>query len=355
MSATNQAAMKEKYIRIDKVSLDNCDFSKTILMLMVILQHSLNFWNKGWFIYEPQNKSVILSNISSFLSTIHVCTFTIISGYIFCYKMMNGDYKNIKIFVTKKIKRLLVPLLFVSVVWAIPIGYLFYKWDISTIFHKFILCESPSQLWFLLMLFEVSILARFTWRILKKNDIYSWAMVFSLWLIGKAGHGFSPNYYVIWTSCEYFLYFYLGITLRQKDYMTTFMFRYLLVWPILCLAFFCLANIVKQSTGLISKLSMMPINLLLTITAGISAFRLLTVIGNRINWHNKHFNNLSRHSMPMYLFHQQIVYFLIVMFDGINPYLHALLIFVFVVIISYFISYICMKNKITRILIGVNG
>ena len=57
--------------------------------------------------------------------------------------------------------------------------------------------------------------------------------------------------------------------------------------------------------------------------------------------------------MPMYLFHQQIIYFTIMIFNGrVNPYINSLLNFVIAIVLSFGISYFMMKFKVTRFLIG---
>ena len=57
--------------------------------------------------------------------------------------------------------------------------------------------------------------------------------------------------------------------------------------------------------------------------------------------------------MPMYLFHQQIIYFTIYWLNGkVNPYLHAGINFVAALVGSFIISSILMRWKVTRFLIG---
>lgn len=53
-----------------------------------------------------------------------------------------------------KSKRLLIPYVFVAFAWVIPSTYVLDKFTLKEIFMKYILCTSPSQLWFLWMLFD---------------------------------------------------------------------------------------------------------------------------------------------------------------------------------------------------------
>lgn len=57
--------------------------------------------------------------------------------------------------------------------------------------------------------------------------------------------------------------------------------------------------------------------------------------------------------MPIYLFHQQVIYVCIFLLNGlINPYIHAALNFIVAMIVSLLISIMTMKFKWTKFLIG---
>lgn len=63
--------------------------------------------------------------------------------------------------------------------------------------------------------------------------------------------------------------------------------------------------------------------------------------------------NLSKISMPIYLFHQQIIYFTIIFFNGrIYPLLNIFVNFFAAIFISNLLSSIMLKYKYTRLLIG---
>lgn len=60
--------------------------------------------------------------------------------------------------------------------------------------------------------------------------------------------------------------------------------------------------------------------------------------------------------MSIYLFHQQIIYFVILYSNGrINPYLNALLNFIVCSLLSLALSSALYQLKITRFLIGENN
>ena len=103
-----------------------------------------------------------------------------------------------------------------------------------------------------------------------------------------------------------------------------------------------------------SSILLIPIEFLLHIIGALMAFVVLQKLANRINWReSKRFSVLRKNSMPVYLFHQQVIYLFISLLNGvINPYLHAGINFIGAMVISLLISTSLMKFKRTRFLIG---
>ena len=106
-------------------SLCNCTFAKTVLMLLVILYHSCVFWTGTWWDTDPAFDSAGLKMIALWLNSFHIYGFTLISGYLFAYKVLKGGY---------------------NVSW-------------EKIVNAYFLCTFPEQLWFLWMLFGVFVIA----------------------------------------------------------------------------------------------------------------------------------------------------------------------------------------------------
>lgn len=92
----------------------------------------------------------------------------------------------------------------------------------------------------------------------------------------------------------------------------------------------------------------------LHIVGALMSFFVLQSIATNIKWKdNILFSFFSTKTMPVYLFHQQIIYFTIIWLNGkVNPYINATINFLVSVTISLVISSIFMKFKWTRRLIG---
>lgn len=117
---------------------------------------------------------------------------------------------------------------------------------------------------------------------------------------------------------------------------------------------FLLWQITNGKELLILKLANLIFYYSATVFGALMAFFFLQWLAEKIKWkNNKFFMNLSKHSMTIYLFHQQIIYFTIIWLNGkVNPYLHSFVNFVVALMLSFLISTLLMKFKVTRILIG---
>lgn len=155
-------------------SLENCTFVKTILMFAVIFYHSCLFLSDGWFPIKVVSKAPVLTGIADWLNSFHIYAFVLVSGFIFCYiKDEKGEYTKYRDYLWKKVKRLVIPAFFTTMVWVLPIGIAFYHYDISEVITRYILAQAPNQLWFLWMLFWVFVIS---WPLFK--------LVGSNWLLG---------------------------------------------------------------------------------------------------------------------------------------------------------------------------
>ena len=137
--------------------LENCRYVKTILMILVLVYHSCVFWAGGWIPgITVQIEARQIVEFAGWLSTFHIYGFTLVSGYLLYFlKYEKGKYSSLIPFVVNKAKRLLVPYVFVSAIWAIPFAMYYFHFDAVEVIKRYVLGTSPNQLWFLLMLFFV--------------------------------------------------------------------------------------------------------------------------------------------------------------------------------------------------------
>ena len=99
-----------------EMELRNCNFVKTVLMILVVLYHGRVFWTEGWFsVLSPDISCKALGVFSKWLNTFHIYGFTLASGYIYYHiRYEKGRYDRFIPFVLNKAKRLLIPYYFIN-------------------------------------------------------------------------------------------------------------------------------------------------------------------------------------------------------------------------------------------------
>lgn len=296
-----------------------------------------------------------------------LCVYTGFGVYICIQNEWGGGYQRYIPFLKNKAKRLLIPYAFVAVVWVVPISQYFNYFSIGDIFKQYVLCINPSQLWFLWMLFWIFALAWPLWKCLSGPPLKCILVSLIFYGIGLIGGVLIPNVFCIWTALQYVPFFCIGIQIwtqqKKKAQFTNQDNRHeVKLWidriPTMC---WILLDLILFYTYLLSRQEHIPIpgvtviiRFALNIVGSVMAFIVLQKIAVIVRWKNmKVFKKLSECSMPMYLFHQQIIYFTILLFNGrVNPYFNAVLNFLIAVALSMLISAILMKFKITRLLVG---
>lgn len=341
-------------VLVDKErELKNTSFVKTILMVLIVFYHSIIFLNGKWFTViniAPGNRCV--RYIIDWLNSFHIYAFTLVSGYLFFYvKYERKGYNSFIPFVVNKVKRLVIPYLFVTVVWAVPIYIFFFKPSLSTVIRRFVLGENPNQLWFLLMLFGVFVIA---WPL---SDLsvkkYSFWIPIIIFIIGKVAAHYFPNFFQIWTAFRYFLFFYIGFKIRQNwDKFINRISCWLYVLIDIFLFVMCLLGESKQ--GCIWSVLGVGLDVSLNIVGALMAWRVLQSLSNVFDWtESKIILFLNERSMIVYLFHQQIIYFVIFYLNGvINQYCIVISNFIVSITISLVIATILLKSNVTRFLTG---
>ena len=336
---------------VKQSNVDNCNFVKTILMIIIVIYHSIVFWTGNWFTANPIYSSNFLRDIALWLNSFHVYTFVMVSGYIYAHIRFNGGYERYISFIKVKIKRLLVPYVFVACTWVIPIQYAFFHYDVKIIVTNYVLGTNPNQLWFLLMLFDVFLIVWPLNNFLRKHNIIGIMVVGVTYLLGIVGDSILPNYFMIWTACGYIPFFWIGLEIYQ--YNLTFIYK-IPSWVLLIfqVCIFGICNSISTREEIIFKCIYLCLLLVLHAVGTIMAFAILQKAANKFK-NNKTILRLSRRSMIIYLYHQQIIYFFIAGLNGKTlPYANAIINFAGTMLITFIISTLLLKFKITRLLVG---
>ena len=126
-----------------------------------------------------------------------------------------------------------------------------------------------------------------------------------------------------------------------------------MVWIIASVLLYGLMQYLSGLDAVPFKLLTLGLAFATNIVGALMAFVVLQKAADKLNWSTPIFGFLSKRSMIIYLFHQQIIYFVIYSLNGLlNPYLHAVVNFVVALIASALIATLMMKFQATRFLIG---
>lgn len=218
---------------------------------------------------------------------------------------------------------------------------------------KYVLATAPSQLWFLVMLFAVFMMAWPLSGFFAKHDAAGAVLAVGLYGVGLLGGLVLPNVFSIWTACKYLVFFWLGFKLRQKG--TALLFRVpLMVWVAADMLLFAAAGWTSGMDGKLFTLLYLMLEFALHLVGAVMAFVVLQRLAVVSSWQDSRcFRFLERNMMPVYLFHQQMIYFVISFLNGIlNPYVHAAVNFTVAMCASLAVSELLRRSRRTRFLIG---
>lgn len=341
---------------MDNRRLNDVSNVKAIMMLSIIIYHCIAIWMPGgWFIVKTEERNVVLSCIAQWMNLIHIYVFTFASGYIYSVmRFERNHYNSFWIFLKKKIKRLLIPYVFVCVVWIIPFYVLFYKSSLGDIIYKYVLAYSPSQLWYIIMLFMVFVIAY-----LFGDKLYNLSIIRIVALFV----GFETLYLMLdrYTSlpfqsamCVKFMpYFVLGMNGKVIIEVFKNRSRVFAVSTIAAHIIFFVIYILSTSP----IISIKVLNFLSATICSITGIFLVFIVYHEIEdnaiFSSHFFIELKENSFQMYLFHQQIIWCVLYVFYGKLPVLLVVLIsFVLSFSVSMIISKILKRNILTRQFVG---
>lgn len=170
--------------------------------------------------------------------------------------------------------------------------------------------------------------------------------------MGLIGDMLLLNYFQIWTALRYIIYFWIGMEIRKYGDNTLKRIP-IWAWVLIFTALFYFTALLSRFETLPIKIVRLAMQIILHGVGAIMAFLVLQWTAERCRWKNKMFLSLSTKSMTIYLFHQQFIYFTISWLNGaVNPYVNVAINLLGALLVSFAISLILQKWKVTRFLVG---
>ena len=323
-------------------------------MIIIVVYHSMLFLGGEWFndvVQVPSYKTFQI--LCNWLNSFHIYAFVLISGYVFYYiKYEKNGYEHFFPFFVNKVKRLIVPYVFVLFFWVIPFYIFFYGFDIQIIAVRFFLGTAPNQIWFLLALFLTFMISFFLSSVFKEKVFMSLLIVLAMVAAGTLGGHFFPNFFQIWSSLRFVAFFFLGFKIRQcwSSYIKKCPF---FIWILVDVSLFAFCCFLQTTESIVCSYLNVALMFLVNAVGSIMAWQTLDFVANRVNTSSKIQNFLSKRTMIVFLFHQQIIYVSIYLFASkMNEFLVLILNIILSFSISLIIASIMLLWNWTRFLVG---
>ncbi len=305
------------------------DMVKVLAMLFVLVGHILtSFISFQRQYYVPD----FFFQLKEYVYSFHMPAFVAVSGAVYYYVRFNlGKYNNFRGYLLRKIKRLLIPYIMFSI---LMIGTMWYLGAVDDnlqnfIFRDYILSQDPKHLWYLLMLFWSFVLVRLTDKQLDKYPI----IVFPVLVVFYLFSTYIPNLFQINTLCKYFFFFYCGfLFMKYIELIPNIRWYHFVFW--------FLTSIVMCS---------MKMPYIITAMCGmIWLYCLANLLSNTKIKESDIFNGLLKNSYGIYLWHPMFIYIVLSHTKSIpiNPEILVLVVFVFVLLVSYFLTGLSRTLKI---------
>ncbi len=305
----------------NKERLYNIEFINVIAIILVILGHSgcvyANIWDDD-IVYK---NSEIIRYITNYIYSFHMPLFVFLSGYLYSNGKINNKYRSFTELISKKFRRLIVPYLFIGILFMLPIKIIFNLDNISSSYfiraiNEIILARHPSHLWFILMLFNLFIIFYIIEKYLNKNKlIINLLILVTISIVSVK----IPNVYQISTSMQYLLYFYIGYIIQKYKDNINFLkekWKVLLILQIVGFNFdyFIINNLRTTNSNIvfikflnllvdkiIALLGIMFIFTIIQISLKKGENRIYKLINTKL------FKKISKNSYYIYLIHQPIM------------------------------------------------
>lgn len=338
----------------EKEYLNVCSRLKTIMMILIIVYHSIALWlPEGWFNQAPAEQNTVFKYTAQWLNMIHIYTFVFVSGYIYSHgRFKLAKYLSFKELIRKKVKRLIVPYILVSLVWCIPMYIFFFRPSIGIVIKNFGLGFSPSQLWFLLMLFFLFIIVYFPSPLLLKFDLRITSLLsFGIYIIYVVLSSCISLPFQILTSIKFMPFFIMGINFDKyikENNKTYIVYVYLAINIVLFLIYCALPG-----TSIFFKIGKKTLAYFVSLSGILFAVYFISKVNNKKIWSKKYYLFCENNSFTFYLFHQQIIWIVIYFFNGKIPSIClAILNFGISIIISSILAWGINSCKVLHLIVG---
>lgn len=311
------------------------DNLKGIAIFFVVLGHGITLYIQNYNVHQS------IYVLSDLIYSFNVPLFFLIAGFL-CHK------QPVKLYVIKKVKRILVPYYFFGLL------KLLYSWLIS---NKFAHGEGINQLlnyiligdlyWFIYALFIMYIIAIWFWNIKNKKVYY---VILMLLIIINSLHSsgwieFNVEYFQLHKVIQYLPYFLVGYILQYRKESLSKHIKHELLTCFICLLYVCLNCMKLINLGYLGVL-----------IRAISIILVLYIVLCKINLHSKLLLIFAKYSLQIMCLDS---FFKIILFSVVNKYITINIYLVVIIALvnmlcGIFVCIVCEKIPTVNRLMGLS-
>lgn len=310
---------------------------RVFAIFIVVLGHSIIIYDPSWGLYKTDNTNQIFFYLKQFINIIQMPLFIMIAGFLFNRTCEKYDLKKI---VIDKFKRIIIPFIFITLLWLVPIRMLakyqpFLEIGYFESVKRVFLGIDSGHLWYLPTLFILFIITYIVQKVSKDKNILNMAFLSIFFILSIFANKFT---HVLFLSnvCEYLLYFYIGFLVAKIQNKFEFNIFAVVIYVIfsILLVFF-----IKQ--GIIFRI----LNIFTAISGSYALYGIFMKIKT-----NKLVKIIDKNSFTIYLFHSPLIYIMYNNFTNINTYLLVTCNLLIAMIIPILIAYVLRKLKLNFII-----
>lgn len=331
------------------------DNVKTAMMLAVVFYHSCMFFTGTWFDrVHPRYEADYLAFLARYLNTFHVQTFVTASGFLFyALRRDKNKYRNhLKRDVLKRERRLLFPYICTIVFWVLPFYIIYNGVDISKIIYRYVLGCSPSQLWFLPMLFWIFIAYYVLFEKHRPNQVGLIVNVLisigGLYVLSKLGF---INIFQLVAAVHYGMFYYLGAYLYEHGVNPTI--KGTVFYTSLSVGGYFLSQTLADKQAIMLKIVVLLADNIGSLASVLAVYEVVNILSNKTG-NSMLWGVLKKNSFGIYLFHQQLIYPCIMLLNGrVHPIVQVLISFLVAICGASIITELFQKIKVAKLMFAL--
>ena len=322
---------------------------RALAIVIVVLGHSIILFDPAWGIYQPSHSSAVLMYVKRYISLVQMPLFFSLSGACYGLSVWWKKY-SFRSFVRKKVRRLLLPFVAVSLLWMIPIRLLsrYPYWEqlsMRDILAQVFLGRDAGHLWYLGCLFliflAVGAVTPAAVRVWKGRGGIWAAACGALLLLGlSVASPLFPSVLFLSSCAKYLFWFYAGLCL----------------WPV------CEKQPARRgAAGAVATACLLTLSVFGRLRpglpgigieyAGVGCF-LFTVFTWTPSRTSPAIEKLAADSYGVYLFHSPLLYPVFCYFSWLPPLVIVSFNFAVCGAVVLQLTALCRKTLVTRRMIG---